>query len=270
MSDFIILAAFIAAIYFFYKQTKKTPKEKPVTVQDIIGKNAKISKSGIINNGSMFRAVIEVTQTNSSTNSDMENSRVWINFRTLLNTLGIPYTFRVQSKYLDIKDHSDEFSQKFEENDFLTPELKDIGRHVVQHYNTADMKKTRDYRCFVYLHFDPISDSIDSGVQTGMGLIDDLIKAISNTNLNLNEEELSDLAEQILDEATQFVFAFCEQLRLHYRRLDREGIYGMVYEFLQKEMSTDVRLSDAVAAESFTAHIESLTSKILALEEESA
>lgn len=266
MIDFIIIAAILAAIYFFYSQLKKTPKEKPITVQDVIGKSAEISKTGIIQNGSMYRAVIEVTQINKSTLSDMENNRVWINFRTLLNTMGIPYTFRVQSKYLDIKDHSDAYMQRIEDNDFLTSELKDIGRQVVEHYNTADMKKTRDYRCFVILHFDPISDSVDSGVQTGMGFIDDIINKISSTQKSFTDDELNDLAEQVLDEATQFVFSFCEQLHVHYRRLNREGVYVMVYEFLQKEMSSDVRLSDAVETDSFTAHIESLTSRVLSFE----
>lgn len=70
MIDFIIIAAILAAIYFFYSQLKKTPKEKPITVQDVIGKSAEISKTGIIQNGSMYRAVIEVTQINKSTLSD--------------------------------------------------------------------------------------------------------------------------------------------------------------------------------------------------------
>lgn len=270
MIDFILIVAFLAAAYFFYRQLKNSLniKEKPMTVQDIIGKHAKVSKNGIIQNGSMYRAVIEVTQTNNNTNSVIENTRVWVNFRSLLNTLGIPYTFRVQSKYLDIKDHSQEFTQRFEENDFLTPELKELGRLIVQHYNTSDMKETRDYRCFVILHFDPLSDSIDSGVQTGVSFIDDLIKSVSNTNQKLDDEELDNLAQQILDEATQFVFSFCEQVGLHYRRLDREGVYDMVYEFLQKELSSVARLRDAVEAESFTAHIESLTPKIFAFNQQ--
>jgi hypothetical protein len=258
-----MVATVVAAFLTFYWFSQK--RNNPITVQDLIGKIAEVSPSGIVRNGNMFRTVIEVRPVNMMTSSKMEQDSVWVNFRALVNTLGIPYTLLVQSQFVDMKDYTHWYREQFNTNSFLTKELKESGEGVIRHIHRNDEeKKTRDFRCYVILKYDPIAESIDSGVKTGSFLLDDLIEKVTNRQSKMSNDEIKDLAYQVLQEATQLVFSACDQLGMQYRRLDRPGIYDMIYTTLQKELSSNIRLSDAMQAKSFTAHIESVTSRMLA------
>ncbi|MFT9486604.1 MAG: hypothetical protein ACH0QD_04445 [Tepidibacillus sp.] len=263
VENIILVATLVAAFFLFFKMQKKSKKDTPITVQDVIGKNLKVFPNGMIQKEDMFRAVVEIGPIGLNTKSQLEKNAVWANYRMLLNTLTIPYTLFAQSQYLDIKDYTNWYKEQIDSNEFLTPELKESGEDVYNHLNNSDEdKNTRDYRHYIILHYNPKSESIDSGVQTGNNAIDDFLKKLSGNSSTITQEELEDLAQQVLDEATQFIFQASDIIGLQYRRLDRQNIYNMVYSTLQREMANSIRLSDAVDAQSFTAQIDSITARL--------
>lgn len=258
-----IVVISLSAILFYYLSRQQ--KEELITVQDLLGKDAEVSPNGIIRKGNMFRCIIEVSAINMPTKSQFENDAIWLEFRTLVNTLNIHFTLLSQSQYIDIHDYSNEFKERYENNYFLTPELKKMGEHVFRHYQELDEdNRSREYKYFIILHYNPYADdSIDSGVQTGSHILDDLLKKMSINKTKMSKEEIHDLAIQVLDEATHFIFHAAHNMNMMYRRLDRLGVYNFVYSTLQRELAKSVRLSDASLAQSFTAQIDSLTTKLL-------
>lgn len=268
MKILILIATVVFLLWLFLFQDVK--KEKAATVQDIIGKDTKVYPDGIIETSDgIFRAAVEVTPVNMTTSSDMEQNNVWLNFRAMLGTIGIPYTLMVQTQYMDIKDYNDWFKAEFEGNKYLNNALKELGNGIIKHtIRTTQEQKTRDFRCYIRLEYAPQADSIDSGVTTGFGVIDDIINKFSKNGNKMSKEEIRDLAQSVLHETIQIIFATAEQLGMQYRKLDREEVYNLTYMTLQKEMSQSVRLKEASDRGSFTPYIESITSQVLVREYE--
>lgn len=251
-------------LLFIYPNLKK--KKTIETVQDLLGKDIDVHPNGFIHDKATntFRYVIEVMPANLDTASNAEKAMVWINFRTLINTLGFPYTLLVQSQYLDMKDYSSWYREQYAHNSVLTEEMIECAENVYEHFMRMDAEQsTRDYRCYFILHFSPLSESIDSGVKTGLNVLDDFIGKQTSSQKNMPTDELIDLSLQVLEESKAHVFTYCEQVGMQYRLLDRAGVYQMNYQMLQKEMAVYSKLRDAVDAQSFTANLESLTKKVL-------
>lgn len=256
--------------YLYWKMFIKK-KHDIITVQDLVGKHAEVFPHGIIKSDTWYRSIVEIHPNNFATLSDQEKSAIWVNFRVLLNTLGIPFTMYIQSRFIDIKDYCREYKESFENNHLLTEEMKISGRHVEKFLQQYEEKKqSRDIRSYIIFQLDPRSATVDSGIKTGVATIDDLLAALSPKEGKITDEEQQEIAFQILDEAVQYVFQAAETWNMMYRQLDRAGVYEMVNSILQKDSSNVLRLQDASDAQSFTPYVDSLTTWVLKEEEKHA
>jgi hypothetical protein len=261
---FLIVAAIILFYLYIVPMFKKRNSVK--TVQDLLEKDVEVTPEGRIRQKNSFRYVIEVWPVNNDTNSNQEKAMVWVNFRSMMNTLGFPYTMLIQSQYLDLKDYASYYRDQAHSNPYLSPRMIECAEGIAdQCMSIEDEKKTRDYSYYIVLHIDPLAESIDSGVQTGSAVFDDLLSKF-NKDKKVSDEELIDLATQMLDEARNTVFGHCEQIGMMYRQLDKAGIYSMNYRTLQKEMTLWSKLDDAVNNQSFTADLDSYTKRSLEME----
>ncbi|MDP5276137.1 hypothetical protein [Chengkuizengella axinellae] len=261
------LVVTVVAAIFVFVFLKKTGDKQEITTQDVIGKSVEISEEGIAKRGNMYRAVIEVKPINTITSSNQEKDSIWIKHRSFINMLAIPHTFIVQSQYLDMKDYTSWYQEESRKNEYLTPELLESANEVAEYYQKFDeKKKSRDFTGYIVIHFNPISDSIDSGVETGNAFFDGIFEKLKVNTKKISEEEKEDLSHQVIEEAVTHVMGACQNLGMQYRKLDKAGIYNMIYTTLQRELSYQVRLNDAIQAQSFTAQVDSITSRLLAYE----
>lgn len=246
----IILGVFL---YFLYKSKK--PQKKKV-VQEVMSP-VDISMDGLAQDGNEFRMTIEVEPANLDTASEMEHQMLWVNFLSLVNTLNVPYTLLMQSNIFEMIDYTDEYERNLEEND-LPVELYESGRLVKEHFEQTLEDGVRDYRGYVILKYDPVNAST-SNIQTGVGKLDSMIgKAVPQKN-KMNNTEKADLAKQVLEEAAEIIFSFCEQVGMRYQLLGRAGTLNCSYQFLNRDISPYARMIDAIQNESFNPHKKSLT-----------
>lgn len=260
----ILYAIPILTIYILYIQPRIKKHKEVETVQDFLGKDVIISPGGLIQNGPVYRYAIEVTAVNNDTSSFQEQSMIWANFRNLINVLPYPHTLLVQSQFLDMKDYSDGYRDQYLKNTILTDEMRECGEEVYRYYKDFSTEdNTRDYRYYVILNYNPTADNIDSGVKTGVNILDDLIGKSGNSKKKMPLEEVLDLAQQVLEESKSYLFTICDQMGMQYRQLDRAGVYQMTYQMLQKELSVTSRLRDAIESQSFAVNVESLTKRQL-------
>ncbi|CAN7767386.1 hypothetical protein LJR153_007319 [Paenibacillus sp. LjRoot153] len=261
---FLVIAGSIVFYLYIIPLLKKGNSVK--TVQDLLEKDVEVTPEGRIRQKNTFRYVIEVWPVNNDTNSNQEKAMVWVNFRNMMNTLGFPYTMLIQSQYLDLKDYAAYYRDQAQSNPYLTPRMVECAEGVAdQCMSIEEEKKTRDYSCYIMLHIDPLAESIDAGVQTGNAVFDDLLSKF-NKDKKVNDEELIDLAAQMLDEARNEIFGHCEQIGMMYRQLDKAGVYSMNFKTLQKEMTLWSKLDDAVSNQSFTSDLDSITKRALEME----
>lgn len=247
-----------ACIWWWMAQKKPTP-----TVQSLIGGEAQVTWDGMTQRGNLFRLVVEVEPINSDHASAEENQAVWTNFLGLINTLSLPYKLVLQSQLFEMKDYTKAYDESVNRLSDAYPALKASGRDV-SHYlsDSLEQDAIRDYRGYAIFEYDPVQASSGSGVQLGIGKVDAAIgKMGSATAGRMSEEEKSDLALQILEEAAENLYGFAEQIGMRYQRLDRAGVWNYTYQMLNRELSPQARMVDALQAESFKRQKRSLTTQ---------
>ncbi|MNW51377.1 hypothetical protein D3C74_288610 [compost metagenome] len=254
MAWLLIAALTVAALYFW----KNRQKEQPITVQELIGaKTSEVSWDGLAQNANQFRLVVEVEPINLDNASIEENKTVWLNFLGLINTVSLPYTFITQSQLFEMKDYTDAYGQSVEELPDEYPDLKKSG-DIVQQYliESLDQGTIRNFHGYVIFEYNPL---IETSVQVGAGRMNALLDKAAPKKNNLSEEERSDLALQILEEAESTLYGFCEQIGMRYQRLDKAGVWNYTYQTLQREMAPQARMIDAIRSDSFKRVKQSLT-----------
>ena len=251
MFYFILAAAILVAVLLFAKQ----PKTK--TAQDVIG-GTEITQDGLIRSGNTYRLVIEVEPKNLDTASEAEQKSVWVNFLSLVNTLSIPYTLLVQSRLFEMKDYADDLAKRISNSD-LPAELKESGEQVLEHLRlSTEEAQIRDISGYVILQYDPASASQTTNVQTGVRQLDSLIGK-SGAKSKMTDAEKADLARQMLTDAAEVVFSFCEKVGMRYQLLNRAGVLNVTYQLLQRDMAPQARMIDAMHADAFRPIKRSLT-----------
>ncbi|WP_270619802.1 hypothetical protein [Paenibacillus macerans] len=256
----ILFAVIIGFALFYYTQKKK---KKKVTVQDLIGaKTSKVSWDGLAQNENVYRLVVEVEPINLDNASLEERKVVWINFLSLINTLSIPYTLIKQSQLFEMKDYADSYGHSIEHLPSDYPALKESGEDVCNYLKQSlDQGAVRDDHGYILFEYDPVVAAANAGVQAGIGGLDRLLgKAVPRKN-KITEEEQADLALQILEEAANTLYSFCEQVGMRYQRLDRGGVWNYTYQTLQRELAPQARMIDAIQSDSFKRVKQSLTAQ---------
>ena len=250
---YIFLAAIVlVAVLLFAKKTKAR------TTQDVIG-DTEITQDGLIRSGNTYRLVIEVEPKNLETASATEQKSLWVNFLSMANTINIPYTLLVQSRLFEMKDYADDLAKRISNSD-LPAELKESGEQVLEHLRiSTEEAQIRDISGYVILQYDPVAASQTTNVQTGVRQLDSLIGK-SNTS-KMTDAEKADLARQILTDAAEIVFSFCEQAGMRYQLLSRAGALNATYQLLQRDMAPQARMIDAMNAGAFHPIKRSLTAE---------
>ena len=247
----LLAAAVLAAVLFYAKTTKRR------TAQDVVG-DTEIAQDGLIRSGNNFRLVIEVEPKNLDTASEAEQKSLWVNFLSMVNTINIPYTLLVQSRLFEMKDYADDLAKRISSLD-LPAELKESGEQVLAHLRqSTEEAQIRDISGYVILGYDPVAASQTTNVQTGVRQLDSLIGK-SGTKSMMTDAEKADLARQILTDAAEIVFSFCEQVGMRYQLLNRAGVLNVTYQLLQREMAPQARMIDAMHADAFHPIKRSLT-----------
>ncbi|WP_157384374.1 hypothetical protein [Desulfitobacterium hafniense] len=238
-------------------------KKEDETTQKLFGKDVEISANGIIEIGSIFRCCVYVTQANMRTTSETEKTQRWISFRGYLNEIGLPYSFIQLSQFVDVREYAKMYQDKIEKGN-LTPELQASGQEVVNFVKSMDEdRNSRDYHGYIVFHYDPESDSIDSGVSTGNATLDGLIGKISGKK-PMSDEERKNLSRMILGEAINITRNNAEQMGISCWPLNRGQVYGLVHKILQKDNASFSSPEEAGKAQVFTSFHDSLTARTLA------
>lgn len=245
MFSFVIILLLVGFLIYI-SRIGRAPQE---TTQDLLGGNhVVVYPNGIVKSSTIYKMIIEVQLFNDSTASTAEKRTVWSNFFLFLNTLATPSTLLVQSQYLELKDYTSWYAKGLENDDFPN-QLKIAGEQVVKHLEeTFEESKVTDHRGFVFLTYDPVASSVESGVETGVAMLDNLFKSKKD---KMTKDEEYKLSEQILEEIAEEVYNFCDMANMRYQRLNREGVYNVDYAALQRELSANARMVDAIDADSF-------------------
>lgn len=252
----LILILTLAAVAFYFMGYQK--KKQPLTVQELIGtKVSKLTWDGLAQNEYHYRLVIEVEPINLDNASIEENKAVWLNFLGLINTVSLPYTFITQSQLFEMKDYTDAYGQSVQELPDEYPELKKSGDLVREYLvESLDQGTIRNFHGYIIFEYNPLK--AETGV-AGAGRLNTLLDKAAPKKNKLSEEERSDLALQILEEAESILYGFCEQVGMRYQRLDKAGVWNYTYQTLQREMAPQARMIDAIRSDSFKRMKESLT-----------
>ncbi|MGG1878818.1 hypothetical protein ABDI30_14760 [Paenibacillus cisolokensis] len=245
----VILILVLAAFAFYFLKYRK--KEQSLTVQELIGaKTSKVTWDGLAHNGNHYRLVVEVEPINLDNASIEENKTVWLNFLGLINTISLPYTLITQSQLFEMRDYTDAYGQSVQKLPDDYPDLKKSGDLVRQYLiECLDQGTIRNYHGYVIFEYNPLV--AETGVQAGMGRLNTLLDRAAPKKNNLSEEEQSELALQILEEAESILYGYCEQVGMRYQRLDKAGVWNYTYQTLQREMAPQARMIDAIRADSF-------------------
>ena len=266
ISKLILLAVIFGGLYFLYWLiTRKQKGEKLQTTQDVIGKDAKVSEDGIIEVDSVFRVCMYMSQANMRTNTDMEKYMVWLSFRTFLSEVGLSFTLLELSQFVDVREYAGWYNARLEKAK-LTQALLEGGNDVVKFIETADEdKNSRDYSGYVIFQYNPSTDFIDHGLNTGNPQIDELIKKISGKKV-MSKNERVNLARQILSEAAYITAKYAEQMGMTCWQLNRAQVYDLSFKIIQRDYSSFSSAEEASAAQCFTPYHESLTKRTLQYE----
>jgi hypothetical protein len=262
MNSFLLFLLLVVGFYVWLSKGKS--KGPPKTVQELL-EAGEVFPDGLVKVGNDYRIVLEVEPANMDTASLQEKKAIWMNFLNLVNTMGIPYTLLMQSQLFEMKDYTSEYGKRVANPD-LTPELRESGQQVkVYLEQTTEESKIRDFRGYLILHYNPVAAAVSSGVETGVGVLDRILgQALPNKDhAKLSDHEKADLARQMLLDATEYVYGFCEQAGMRVQLLSRAGVWNMEYQLLQREVAPHARMMDAMEQQAFKPFKRSLTRQAL-------
>lgn len=225
-------------------------KPKAQSAQEMLANNTTVSMDGLIQNGDRYSMAIEVHPANLENASMEENKAVWLNFLSLINTLGTPYTLVMQSQLFEMKDYTSFYREQPEKLN-LPQRLTDSSREVADYLEqSTEEGRIRHYKGYIILQY-RADQLAQSGVQTGNVTVDGWLSRAVPAKDRMTHAEKADLAEQMLGEAAEVVYGFCEQANMQYQRLDRAGVWNYTYQTLQRDLSPHARMLNAVADGAF-------------------
>ncbi|WDF52865.1 hypothetical protein PQ460_10765 [Paenibacillus sp. KACC 21273] len=246
------IAIVIFVIVLWFRNKKKTSSRK-LTVQHMIGgDHPVVTWDGMSQQGNVFRLVLEVAPINTDNASIEEQKAIWSNFFGLINTLSLPYKMVMQSQLFEMQDYIRDYDTSVAQLSDDYPALKESGRMVSAYMDESlEHESIRDYRGYFILEYDPVQAAKVNGVQIGISKVDAALGQLGSSQNRLSNEEKTELALQMLEEAAENVFSFCEQIGMRYLRLDRAGVWNYTYQTLNRELSSQARMIDAMMKDSF-------------------
>ncbi|MCE3203491.1 hypothetical protein [Paenibacillus sonchi] len=254
MKGLIFLLLLFVAVWWLRSRRKTS------SVQELLFKDVDVSMDGLVQNGDSFEMVLEVQPANLENASREENKAVWLNFLALVNTIGIPYTLVMQSQLFEMRDYTSYYRDQPDKLN-LPEKLKQSGSEVADYLEqSTEEGRIRHYKGYVILRYSA-SSTVQPGVKTGNGTVDGWLGRAVPAKDRMTAAEKADLAEQMLEEAAEMIYSFCEQANMQYQRLDKAGVWNYTYQTLQRDLSPHARMMDAIEAGAFQPEKRSLNAK---------
>lgn len=238
------------------------PQKKAETAQELLDFRD-ISPDGIIELPDFkFRLVIEAEPANLSLRSLQEQAAAWLNLRSMLNSINIPHTYLVQTRYLNIKDYLQEYKRQSERMpEHIAAYAAELTDWLAS--EAAD-KNLRDRRHFIILKFDAAENSVAGGVRVENELVDRVLSGAGKIAGNrLPPDEMHRLARNELTEAVAVICGTLNGMEIPSYVLDRRGVLDMLYQTLNRDLAPFARLKDADAYNSFSLFPHSKTPDIV-------
>lgn len=259
MADLLFFGVVAAGLYFLLFGLKK--EKKMITGQDLLNYR-EIYPDGIIElPGLRFRLVLEVEPVNESLKSIKERQGLWLGFRNLVQTMNIPYTLKIETRFLDLREYLDGIKECAGRK---TPLLRDYGHELSQWLEKkSENRQNRDRRCYIILKIDSVSKGIESGVKTGNPLLNNAISSLSGLQKSgIPEKDLRRMAMDELRVMCGVVRAALEGMDIVSRQLNKQEVLDMIYSTFNRDLAPYCRITDADREDMFSLFMTSETPEI--------
>jgi hypothetical protein len=256
LTDILMLAAGAGGIYYLFRPTKKAE-----TAQDLFDYKD-ITPEGVIElSGDKFRLVLEVEPINMALRSMAEQATIWLGFKNMANTLTIPTTFLLQTRYLNLKD----YLERLRANNQNSPELikKLAEKHIEYLQRETEGKNLRDRRYFIILKIDAASAGVESGIQIENPILDTVVKSIPKNRPKTSSPELRKNAVDDLTEAASIVRTSLEAIGIHSATLNKKAVLELLYQTFNRDMAPVAMLEDVQSQNMMSLFMESRTPEMV-------
>lgn len=259
MADLLFFAVVAAGLCFLFLGTRRAKKIN--TGQDLVNYR-EIYPDGIIElPGLRFRLVIEVEPVNESLKSFKERQGLWLGFRNLVQTINIPYTLKIETRFLDLREYLAGIKKCSGQK---APLLMEYGNELSNWLEKkSENRLNRDRRCYIILKTDSLSRGIESGVKTGNPLLNNALSSLSGFQKSgIPERELRRMAVDELRVVCGVVRSALEGMDIVSRQLNKQEVLDMVYSTFNRDLAPYCRIEDAGREDMFSLFMTSQTPEI--------
>jgi hypothetical protein len=242
LTELLFYTVTLVGLYLLVFKLDKA-REK-ISCQDVLNYKD-INSEGIIEISDLkFRLVIEVEPVNESLKSFKERQGLWLGFRNLVQTINIPFSLKIETRFLDLQEYLSKIKQCSEQKGSL---LRDYG---VDFYLWLDKKtenkQNRDKRCYIILSMDKNALGSGNEIKTGNPLVNNILSIISMINRSrINEKELRSIAIDELRIISEVIRSALEGMDIISRQLNKEEVLDMIYSTFNRDLAPYCRISDA-------------------------
>ncbi len=256
MLFFSLLISGTYIILFKIKRQKKIE-----SCQDLLDYR-EVYFNGIIEMADLkFRLVIEVEPVNESLKSLRERQSLWLGFRNLVQSINIPFTFKIETRFLDLREYVNSIKICSTQKGKL---LMDYGLELSQWLEKkTENRQNRDRRCYIILKIDSLSKGVESGVRTGNPLVNSILSLF--TRLQKNSVPESDLRKMAVDELkvmANLVISSLESMDMVSKQLNKEEVLDMIYTTFNRDLAPYCQISDADSGHMFSLFMASNTPEL--------
>lgn len=243
----LALALFSDRLVRASKKGEKAASSGEKTVQDFLFGDAVFEKDGVIRVGDTYVSIVEIEDFPGITAADHELLRFWEDFRALLNGISTDFSFLLVSEYIELQDYVRDYLRKVDENDRLSPQLKESARHVAEHILAYEQQDFRQYRNYIILKYNLLSAYAGGELSTGVHRLDTLVRELKKTSATLptDEGERLRMARTVLADYEALIFQFAERYHLYVRKLGDEEAYRLIRRFVLRSVLRSDDVPDA-------------------------
>lgn len=255
--DILLLIIGVGAVYYLLR-----PQKQPETVQELLDYKD-ITPEGIIELPNYnYRLVIEVEPINMALRSFEEQSAIWLGFKNMINSLNVPATFLIQTRYMNLKNYLDEL-ERFNSN--RSQHIKTLVREHIEHLSKkAEGKHIRDRRYFIILKIDGSSTGVESGIEIENQLINTFVKSLPNFQKSKTSPvEIKSNAKDVLLETSSIVISALDAIGIRSIQLDKKAVLDMLYQTFNRDLAPYARLEEADSKGMFSLFVTSDTPEIV-------
>ncbi|MBE3570489.1 MAG: hypothetical protein IMW92_10380 [Bacillales bacterium] len=214
--------------------SKKDTKETKETIQDILFSQAVFEKDGIIRVGDTYVSMIELEDFPGITASDHELISFWEDFRALQNAISTNFTFLLVSEYIELGNYVQDYLKIVDDNDILSPQLKESARYVAEHIKTYEQQDFRQYKNYIILKYNLLSAYASGDLSTGIHRLDTLVKELKKTSsfIPSDEGERLRMARTVLSDYESLIYQFADRHQLYIKKLNDEDAFRFIRRFV--------------------------------------